>query len=86
MWLVKNKDTKTTCKNYGWRDFRVFAPFLWNDLPVFIRQTESIDNFKKRLKTYLFVRHFRYSGTPLVRPPLLHQKSGLSRGVASRQG
>ena len=28
-----------------------------------------------------------YSETPLVvRPPLLHQKSGLSRGVASRQG
>ena len=26
------------------------------------------------------------SGTPLERPPLLHQKSGLSRGVASRQG
>ena len=26
------------------------------------------------------------SGTPLVRPPLLHQKSGLSRVVASRQG
>ena len=57
--ILKRKDIKTTCKNYGWRDFRVFAPFLWNDLPVFIRQTESIDNFKKRLKTYLFVRHFR---------------------------
>ena len=28
----------------------------------------------------------KYSGTPLVRPPLLHQKSGLSRGVACRQG
>ena len=27
-----------------------------------------------------------YSGTPLVRPPVLHQKSGLSRGVASHQG
>ena len=27
-----------------------------------------------------------YSGTPLVRPSLLHQESGLSRGVASRQG
>ena len=26
------------------------------------------------------------SGTPLVRPPLLHQKSGLSRGVAFCQG
>ena len=24
-----------------------------------------------------------YSGTPLVSPPLLHQESGLSRGVAS---
>ena len=27
-----------------------------------------------------------YNGTPLVRPPLLHRKSGLSREVASRQG
>ena len=27
-----------------------------------------------------------YSGTPLVRPPLSHHKSGLLRGVASRQG
>ena len=44
--ILKRKDTKTTCKNYEWRDFRVFAPFLWNDLPVFIRQTESIDNLK----------------------------------------
>ena len=26
-----------------------------------------------------------FSGTPLVRPPLLHKKSGLSREVASRQ-
>ena len=34
--ILKRTDTKTTCKNYGWRDFRVFAPFLWNDLPVFI--------------------------------------------------
>ena len=44
---------------FGGRDFRVFAPFLWNDLPVFIRQTESIVNLKKTLKTHLFVRHFR---------------------------
>ena len=52
--ILKRKDTKTTCKNYGWRDFRVFAPFLWDDLPVFIRQTESIDNFKKTLKDLSF--------------------------------
>ena len=36
----------------------VFAPFLWNNLPVRIRQTESIVNYKKkRLKTHLFVKH-----------------------------
>ena len=27
-----------------------------------------------------------YSGTPLVRPPLLHPKSGLIRGVATCHG
>ena len=27
-----------------------------------------------------------YSRTPVVRPPLLHQKSGLLRGVAPHQG
>ena len=27
--------------------------------------------------------NFVYSGTPLVRPPLFHQKSGISRGVVS---
>ena len=25
--ILKRKDTKTTCKNFGWRDFRLFAPF-----------------------------------------------------------
>ena len=30
--------------------------------------------------------HYLIQRTPFVRPPLLHQKSGLSRGVASRQG
>ena len=53
--ILKRTDTKTTCKNYGWRDLRVFAPFSWGNLPVFIRQTESIDNFKNRLKTHHFV-------------------------------
>ena len=45
------------CNNYGWQYFRVFTPFLWNNLPVCIRQTESIVNYKKRLKTHLFVKH-----------------------------
>ena len=29
---------------------------------------------------------YNYSGTPLVRPPLLQQKDGLSREMASHQG
>ena len=40
--ILKRTNTKTTFKNYGWRYFIVFAPFLWNILPVTIRQTESI--------------------------------------------
>ena len=38
------------CNNHGWQYFRDFAPFLWNNLPVCIRQTESIVHYKKRLK------------------------------------
>ena len=45
------------CNNHGWQYFRVFAPFLLNNLPVCIRQTVSIVNYKKRLKTRLFVKH-----------------------------
>ena len=43
------------CNNHGWQYFTVFAPFLWNNLPVFIKQTESIANYKKCLKTYLLL-------------------------------
>ena len=32
------------------------------------------------------LRQLDYSGTPLVRPPPLYQKRGLSNGVASNQG
>ena len=43
--------------NHGWQYFRVFAPFLLINLPVSIRQTVFIVNYKKRLKTHLFVKH-----------------------------
>ena len=43
------------CNNHGWQYFRGLAPFLWNNLPF--RQTGSIVNLKKRLKTHLFVKH-----------------------------
>ena len=30
------------------------APKLWNDLPLFIRNISSVNDFKKALKTYFF--------------------------------
>ena len=45
-------------KSYGERSFAYAAPFLWNNLPLSIKQSNSITIFKKRLKTYLFMQHF----------------------------
>ncbi|XP_068191806.1 uncharacterized protein [Antennarius striatus] len=41
-------------KSAGQRAFSYRAPFLWNNLPINIRQSESVNVFKSRLKTYLF--------------------------------
>ena len=41
------------------RAFVSAAPKLWNALPRFIRETNSIESFKRQLKTYLRLkRHF----------------------------
>ena len=39
---------------YGDRAFAKTAPALWNKLPVSLRQTTSLNNFKRELKTHLF--------------------------------
>jgi hypothetical protein len=39
---------------YGARSFRVSAPQLWNQLPQHVKQSSSLDMFKKQLKTCLF--------------------------------
>ena len=50
---------KSYClKNYGYRAFAVHAPELWNKLPSYIRESESVSVFKSRLKTYLFKNYF----------------------------
>lgn len=41
-------------KTLGDRSFSIAAPNLWNALPWHIRNAESIDSFKKQLKTYFF--------------------------------
>ena len=42
----------------GERAFSVIAPKLWNNLPSHIRSTESMETFKKLVKTHLFTSHF----------------------------
>lgn len=39
---------------YGERQFSFAAPYLWNSLPVRIRQAKSVQCFKKQLKTYFY--------------------------------
>jgi len=41
-------------KNYGRRAFSYAGPHAWNSLPEHLRQTTSIDLFKRSLKTFLF--------------------------------
>ena len=43
---------------FGARSFASFAPRLWNDLPVALRNIDSLDVFKSMYKTYLFNKCF----------------------------
>ena len=45
-------------KSYGKRAFFHAAPELWNALPPFIRSSQSIQQFKSELKTWLFKQAF----------------------------
>ena len=41
-------------KSYEDKAFSVASPKQWNDLPLDIKLSGSVDVFKSRLKTYLF--------------------------------
>lgn len=45
---------KSASVSYGDRAFSIAAPKLWNALPAIIRSTETVSEFKTRLKTFLF--------------------------------
>jgi len=47
-------EPRSHSKTYGDRAFTNYAPRLWNELPYYIRNSESVVAFKKHLKTYLF--------------------------------
>ena len=44
----------TNLKRIGDRAFYAYAPRLWNELPDKIKAADSVQNFKKQLKTLLF--------------------------------
>ena len=48
--------TSPRCRleNFGKRSFAAAVPMLWNDLPLSIKRSPSLDIFKSRTKTHLF--------------------------------
>ena len=53
-WLSR----ELTASMHGDRSFAVAGPSLWNDLPRSLREAESVDSFKRQLKTLLFERTY----------------------------
>ena len=44
-------------KIYGGRSFSNAAPQLWNSIPQGIKESETKETFKSRLKTFMFEKH-----------------------------
>jgi len=49
---------RTRLRTMGDRAFCSVAPTLWNALPVHLRVPQTVDSFKKGLKTHLFRKAF----------------------------
>lgn len=49
---------RTRFKTRGDRSFQAVAPKLWNRLPLLLRSLDSVDAFKKQLKTFFFKQAF----------------------------
>ena len=45
-------------RTYGDRSFQVNGAKIWNEVPDSIRLIESVTEFKKNLKTYLFTKSY----------------------------
>ena len=49
---------QTRLRLYGDRAFMAAAPKLWNDLPPDVKSAPTIESFKTKLKTHLFLQAF----------------------------
>ena len=45
-------------KTFSDRGFSTIGPKLWNELPLSLRQSPTVDSFKKKLKTHFFRDYF----------------------------
>ena len=45
-------------KAYGGRSFGLASAVLWNDLPQSIKDSQSVETFKQKLKTHLFLQSY----------------------------
>jgi ubiquinone/menaquinone biosynthesis C-methylase UbiE len=46
--------TNNVLKTYGQRTFSYAAAKQWNDLPNDIKKSKTVNEFKKKIKNYLF--------------------------------
>ena len=71
----------------GDRSFVFAGPSLWNSLPRTIRAADTLQGFKKLLKTHLFSLAFQYSCLPAFLISTLHctaQRMTMSDNLAMR--
>ena len=54
--LLLSKSYNLKC--HGFRSFSVAAPFLWNSLPLDVREATNVNIFKQSLKTFLFKQFY----------------------------
>jgi len=47
-----------TTSSFGDRSFAVATPRAWNNLPSPLRRVDSVNTFKRQLKTFLFAQAF----------------------------
>ena len=51
---------KVSKSRMGARAFSYQAPLLWNQLPIWVREADTLSSFKSMLKTFLFDKAYSY--------------------------
>ena len=54
------KVPKSRLKTIGDRAFSIHAPRIWNNLPAYIRQSDSVTKFKSQMKTYYYTMTYSH--------------------------